>query len=82
MTVSTRDFKATEDLPIIAKFFDEARDLVGHTQGFLHAGAARNGLGRAERRKHDDPAHRGGLRWFTGPSVYWWELESRLDLRA
>ena len=38
MTISNRDFVGIEDLPIIAKFFDEARGLVGHGQGFLHAG--------------------------------------------
>ena len=29
---------AKEDLPLLTNFFDEARDLVGHGQGFLHAG--------------------------------------------
>lgn len=38
MTVSNRDFVGIEDLPIIARFFDQARALVGHDQGFLHAG--------------------------------------------
>jgi mycothiol synthase len=52
MTVSTRDFKAIEDLPIIANFFDEARDLVGHTQGFLHVGDVWWRYGRTEPETH------------------------------
>jgi GNAT superfamily N-acetyltransferase len=52
MTVSTRDFVSIKDLPIIAKFFDEARDLVGHTQGFLHAGDVWWRYGRTEPETH------------------------------
>jgi mycothiol synthase len=52
MTVSTRDFAGVEDLLIIAKFFDEARDLVGHSQGFLHAGDVWWRYGRTEPETH------------------------------
>lgn len=38
MTISSRDFFGVEDLPTITNFFDEARALVGHDKGFLHAG--------------------------------------------
>lgn len=38
MTVTDRDFAGIKDLPIITKLLDEARDLGGHEQGFLHAG--------------------------------------------
>jgi mycothiol synthase len=52
MTVSTRDFVSIEDLAIIAKFFDEARDLAGHTQGLLHAGDVWWRYGRTEPETH------------------------------
>jgi mycothiol synthase len=52
MTVSTRDFAGIEDLLLFAKFFDEARDLVGHTQGFLHAGDVWWRYGRTEPETH------------------------------
>ncbi len=52
MTVSSRDFVGVEDLPIIAKFFDEARELVGHDQGFLHAGDVWWRYGRTEPETH------------------------------
>lgn len=38
MTVTDRDFAGIDDLPIITKLLDEARDIVGHERGFLHAG--------------------------------------------
>ncbi|NJK46519.1 MAG: GNAT family N-acetyltransferase [Pleurocapsa sp. SU_196_0] len=38
MTISSRDFLGIQDLPVITQFFDEARGLVGHDKGFLHAG--------------------------------------------
>ncbi|MEY4530623.1 MAG: hypothetical protein RLZZ156_1344 [Deinococcota bacterium] len=38
MTFSNRDFLGVDDLPIITAFFDQARDIVGDNQGFLHAG--------------------------------------------
>lgn len=38
MPVSNQDFVGIDDLPTIARFLDEARALVGHDQGFLHAG--------------------------------------------
>jgi mycothiol synthase len=52
MTFFNRDFVGIEDLPIIAKFFDEARDLVGHDQGFLHAGDVWWRYGRTEPESH------------------------------
>ena len=38
MTVTDRDFAGIADLPIITKLLDEARGIVGHERGFLHAG--------------------------------------------
>jgi ribosomal protein S18 acetylase RimI-like enzyme len=38
VTISTRGFQDVEDLWIIAQFFDDARTLVGHDKGYLHAG--------------------------------------------
>jgi mycothiol synthase len=38
MTFSNRDLAGFEDLPTVTRFFDEARALVGHDKGFLHAG--------------------------------------------
>ena len=38
MTFSDRDFVGVGDLPIIAQLLDQARELVGHERGFLHAG--------------------------------------------
>jgi mycothiol synthase len=38
MTFSSRDFAGSDDLPILAQFFDDARYVAGHGQGFLHAG--------------------------------------------
>ena len=38
MTISNREFLGVDDLPTITAFFDQARDLVGQNQGFLHAG--------------------------------------------
>lgn len=38
MNFTSRDFVGVEDLPIITTFFDEAREIVGHEQGVLHAG--------------------------------------------
>jgi mycothiol synthase len=52
MTVSNRDFVGIEDLPIIAGFFDKARDLVGHNRGFLHAGDVWWRYGRSEPESH------------------------------
>ena len=38
MTVTDRNFRGIADLPIIAQLLDQARDLVGHGDGYLHAG--------------------------------------------
>jgi mycothiol synthase len=52
MNFSTRDFVAKKDLPLLANFFDEARALVGHDQGFLHAGDVWWRYGRTEAETH------------------------------
>jgi ribosomal protein S18 acetylase RimI-like enzyme len=52
MNLTNRDFAGVDDLPIITRFFDEARELIGHERSPLHAGDVWWRYGRSEPETH------------------------------
>jgi mycothiol synthase len=79
MPVSSRGFAGIEDLAIITRFFDEARALVGHDKGFLHAGDVWWRYGQYEPELHQwrlcfEGDRLIGLGWVTSGSFSFLEL--------